>query len=153
MFYTPGQLRDTVGLSKEAFRHWKGIVPALSNGRGHAPCFTVGDVLASAVLRRLTESGGVRIGHLTDIAPAIFEACNAAPLEKLQNQILAIDLASHSCVTVSELTSISRNDLTVVCPLAPVVKALQQQLLNPPIRRTPDRRASTPRRNERRAAQ
>jgi hypothetical protein len=129
MFFTPGQLRGSVGLSKEAFRHWKRVVPAFANGRRHAPSFSSGDVLASAVLRRLTDAAGVRIGHLSDIAPAIFKVCNDSSWEILQHVFLVIDLQEGTCVAVNE-SSRPAGDLVVVCALSPLVKALQSDLLD-----------------------
>jgi hypothetical protein len=129
MFFTPGQLRGSVGLSKEAFRHWKRVVPGFANGRRHAPSFSPGDVLASAVLRRLTDAAGVRIGHLSDIAPAIFKVCNVSSWELLQHKFLVIDLQAGTCVAASD-SSRPVGDLLVVCALAPLVKALRFNLLD-----------------------
>ena len=129
MYYTPGQLRDTVGLSKEAFRHWKRVVPGFANGRGHAPSFSPGDVLASAVLRRLTDNAGVRIGHLSEIAPAIFQICNTSSWEALQQKSLIIDLQERTCVSTND-SALPAGELVVVCALAPLIKALQFDLLN-----------------------
>ena len=129
MYYTPGQLRCTVGLSKEAFRHWKRVVPAFANGRGHAPSFSSGDVLASAILRQLTDIIGVRIGHLSEIAPTIFQVCNASSWDALQNKNLVINLQERSCVAVDK-HSVPVGELIVVCALAPLVKTLHFDLLN-----------------------
>lgn len=129
MHYTPGQLRGTVGLSKEAFRHWKRVVPAFANGRGHAPSFSSGDVLASAVLRQLTEVIGVRIGHLSEIAPAIFQVCNASSWDALQNKRLVINLQERTCVAVDDY-SVQVGELVIVCALASLVKTLHFDLLN-----------------------
>ncbi len=129
LYYTPGQLRDIVGLSKEAFRHWKRVVPAFSSGRGHAPSFSSGDVLASAVLRRLTDTVGVRIGHLSEVAPAIFEVCNNSTLGELRNKSLVIDLEKRSCVLASD-PIISAGELFVVCALTPLIETLEYDLLN-----------------------
>jgi hypothetical protein len=129
VFYTPGQLRDSVGLSKEAFRHWKRVVPAFANGRGHAPSFSPGDVLASAVLRRLTDAAGVRIGHLSDIAPAIFEVCNASSWDVLQRKCLVIDLQVGTCVAAND-SALPPGDLVVICALDPLIKVLRFDLLN-----------------------
>ncbi|MEQ8306908.1 MAG: hypothetical protein RIA09_10125 [Hoeflea sp.] len=132
MHYTPGQLRDTVGLSKEAFRHWKRVVPAFANGRGHAPSFSPGDVLASSVLRRLTDTVGVRIGHLSTVAPAIFEICNDSALDELRGKSLVIDLEKRSCVLVDDPT-LSAGELFVVCALTPLIETLKFDLLNSPV--------------------
>lgn len=129
MYYTPGQLRGTVGLSKEAFRHWKRVVPAFANGRGHAPSFSSGDVLASAILRQLTDIIGVRIGHLSEIAPAIFQVCNASSWDALRNKSLVINLQERSCVAVDDHSD-PMGELIVVCALAPLVKTLHFDLLN-----------------------
>lgn len=145
LFYTPGQLRDTVGLSKEAFRHWKRVVPAFANGRGHAPSFSPGDVLASAVLRRLTDTMGVRIGHLSDIAPAIFQVCNSSGWEGLRGKHFVIDLQQDSCVALND-PRLQDADLIVVCALEPLIQSLQSDLLNgqanAPLRTTPPRQRS-----------
>ena len=130
MYYTPGQLRDTVGLSKEAFRHWKRVVPAFANGRGHAPSFSLGDVLASAVLRRLTDTVGVRIGHLAEVAPAIFDVCNGSSWEALQTSRLVIDLKKRTCVAAND-PALPVGELAVVCALAPLIRTLEFDLLNP----------------------
>jgi len=127
--YTPGQLRDSVGLTKEAFRHWKRLIPAFANGRGHAPCFSLGDVLASAVLRRLTDVGGVRISHLSEVAPAIFEVCNGSALDELRNKSLVIDLEKESCV-LSHDQSLTAGELIFVCALTPLIETLEFDLLN-----------------------
>lgn len=129
MHYTPGQLRETVGLSKEAFRHWKRVVPAFTNGRGHAPSFSSGDILATAVLLQLTDIIGVRIGHLSEIAPAIFHVCNASSWDALKNKSLVINLQERSCVAVDD-QSIPGGELIVVCALAPLVRMLHFGLLN-----------------------
>ena len=129
MHYTPGQLRHTVGLSKEAFRHWKRVLPAFSGGRGHSPSFSPGDVLASVILRRLTESCGVRIGHLTDVASKIFDICNRTPWDLLADRVLVLDLSECECLILGRSDRIPLNNAVVVCPLGPVVTELQDDLL------------------------
>lgn len=129
MFYTPGQLRDSVGLSREAYRHWKRVVPAFANGRGHSPSFSPGDVLASAVLHRLTDAAGVRIGRLSEIAPAIFEVCNASSWDVLQQKYLIIDLQMDTCIAANG-SALREGDLVVICALAPLIKALRFDLFN-----------------------
>lgn len=129
MFYTPGQLRDSVGLSKEAFRHWKRVLPAFASGRGHAPSFSPGDVLASAVLRRVTEIAGVRISHLSQIAPAIFVICNRSGWEVLQDQLLVINLSEQTCFTVTDPSPIPEGELVLVCALAPIIQTLKHGFL------------------------
>ena len=65
MQFTPGQLRETVGISVETFRHWKRVLPPFANRKRYVPSFTIGDLLAGRILRNLTEGCGVRVGHLS----------------------------------------------------------------------------------------
>jgi hypothetical protein len=76
--YSLSQLRETVGLSVETYRHWKRVLPPLADKSGRAPCFSIGDFVAVSILRLLTENAGVRVGHLVDIATEIFQICNAS---------------------------------------------------------------------------
>ena len=108
MEYTPGQLRDLAGLSKEAYRHWKRVLPSLATGKKHAPCFSAGDVLATTVLCRVTESCGARIGQLTGVASRIFDICNRTPWEVLANRILVLNLSVNRCMIVAESKDIPR---------------------------------------------
>ena len=129
MEYTPGQLRDLVGLSKEAYRHWKRVLPALSTGRQHAPCFSAGDVLATTVLHRISESCGARIGRLAGVASGIFDICNRTPWEVLANRILVLDLAVNRCMIVAESRDIPVDDAVVICSLESRITELQSRLL------------------------
>lgn len=127
--YTPGQLRDLAGLSKEMFRHWKRVLPALSTGRKHAPCFSAGDVLATTVLHRISESCGARIGRLAGVASGIFDICNRTPWEVLAKRILVLDLSVNRCMIVAESRDIPVDDAVVICSLESRVAALESRLL------------------------
>jgi hypothetical protein len=63
--YTPQQVRETVGLSLETYRHWKRVLPPFATKSGRGPCFSIGDLMAASIIHRLTEKAGVRVGHLT----------------------------------------------------------------------------------------
>ena len=147
--FTPGQLRGLAGLSKETFRHWKRVLPALSTGRKHAPCFSAGDVLATTVLHRITESCGARIGHLRGVASGIFDICNRTPWDVLAKRILVVDLSVDRCMTVAESKDIPVYDAVVICSLESRIKVLESRLLRsspssvhePPAPDTADRRS------------
>jgi len=127
--YTPGQLRDVVGLSKEAFRHWRSILPMLATGRKHAPRFTAGDVLATAVLFRLTRTCGVRIGHLTGVANGVFDVCNQTPWDLLEERVLVLGSSEQECLIVKDSSEIPISDPVLVCPLRSLIAALHHGLL------------------------
>lgn len=129
MQFTPGQLRETVGLSKETFRHWKRVLPPLATGRGHSPGFTSGDLLAAAVLKRLTEDCGVRVGHLQKIAVSLFGICNRSSWAELEGQLLIVDVSGGRCDLSTAGGDIAVERAAVICALGPIVDSLSHQLL------------------------
>ena len=97
MQFTPGQLREVVGISMETFRHWKRVLPPFAKRKRHTPSFTVGDLLAGRILRRLTEGCGVRVVHLTEVTNEIVSVCNMAVWASLEHKSVLIDLVRGTC--------------------------------------------------------
>ena len=128
MQYTVRQMQQIVGLSKETYRHWRKVLQPVAERGGRAPCFTVGDLVAACILHRLTRVGGVRVGHLSDLAVALFELCNSTPWTALESSALTIDLDRRQCRI--EPDSAQRSELTLVCRLPPILQALRDTLLH-----------------------
>lgn len=129
MQFTPGQLRDTIGLSVETFRHWKRVLPPFVDRKGYTPCFSIGDLLAAAILRRLTEDYGIRVGHLTKISKKIAALCNGTSWTQLENRVLLIDLIKPDCRVASDQFGFGTTDVVILCPLNPVMSELRDALL------------------------
>ena len=121
MRYTPGQLREAVGLSKEMFRHWRRVLPGFPRGQNHAPSFLPGGVLAIAVLPRLTASlRGVRVGQLRAVSRSVFVVCNETLWEVLARRMMVVDLDRLGCATVRRTDPIG--------PMVPVVTGCREAL-------------------------
>lgn len=129
MRYTPGQLREMVGLSKEAFRHWKRVLPGFPRGQGRGPSFSPGDILAFAVLRRMTAGCGVRVGQLRAVSGRIFAVCNETPWEVLAKRMVVVDLARQECAMLPQTGGVLGDSVVVVCPMAPVIAGLHAVLV------------------------
>jgi hypothetical protein len=125
--FTPGQLRETVGISVETFRHWKRVLPPFARRKRYAPSFTVGDLLAGRVLRSLTEGCGVRVGHLTRVSSDIVRVCNTAPWTSLERAVLLIDLVSGTC-RLSEQDD-GAGDMVLRCAMRPMLLNVRDALL------------------------
>jgi hypothetical protein len=97
LHFTPGQLRATVGLSVETFRHWKRVLPPFGARKGSSSRFSIGDLLAASVLCRLTDGCGVRVGHLTEISRRIVSLANSSSWAALEGKTLVIDLSNETC--------------------------------------------------------
>ena len=138
MYYTPGQLRDAVGLSEQKFRYWKQALPGLQRGKCHGPIYSPGDVLAVAVLCRLSQSCGVRIGHLKAVSRCIFDVCNKTPWNELADRGLVVDFGKQTCSMVPKTgrAGFSENGAVVTYSMKPVVEMLQDDFLRSSPRNT-----------------
>lgn len=128
MQLTPGQLRSTIGLSVEAYRHWKRVLPPFAARKGYAPCFSLGDVVAASILHRLTERGGVRVGRLKTISAEIVRLCNRTPWASLRGRALIVDLVNSACRMTKDRLDATCDDFVFLCPLDPVLAELHETL-------------------------
>ncbi len=127
--YTLTQFRDIVGLSLETHRHWKRVLPPLTVRQGRAPCFTVGDIIAGAVVRHLTDVGGLKVGHLADISDALFALCNRTPWAALTTSLLVFDCDRRHCQLITSSQSQTADGLVLIVPLQPVLERIRASLL------------------------
>jgi hypothetical protein len=125
---TPGQLRSVIGLSMEAYRHWKRVLPPFVARKGYAPCFSLGDVLAASILQRLTERGGIRVGHLKKVSSDLIRLCNTASWSGLKGRLLIIDLHKGTCQIAKNRLGAPCEDVVVLCPLDPVMDHVRDAL-------------------------
>jgi hypothetical protein len=125
---TPGQLRSIIGLSVESYRHWKRVLPPFVTRKGYAPCFSLGDVLAAAILRCLTKRGGIRVGHLKKISSDIIRLCNTASWPALEGRVLIVDLQNGVCRVAKDRSDVGNEGVVILCPLGPVMFDLRDAL-------------------------
>ena len=104
------------------------VLPTLSTGRKRAPSFSPGDVLAMAILYRITENCVPRIGQLTRLATGIFNICDQTSWDFLADCIRVLDLSKHDCLIVAKSNDISVNDAVVICPFGLLIAGLQNNL-------------------------
>lgn len=128
-FYTPGQLRDAVGITKETFRYWKRELPELAQNPGHSPHFGPGALLATAILKQIVDVVGVSISRIAPIAPKLFAHCRETSWPELERssallffEPLAIELV------IYDLPYPSSAPLLVI-PLQPVIGRIREHLL------------------------
>ena len=127
--YTPGQLRDAVGISQETYRHWKKALPPLRGGAGHGPRFSVGDLLAVVVVKILTNDFAIRVSAISVIASALFETCNAVPWPALERGKLFVDLAAGGLQFIHGTESTALRTPMLVIPLLSSMLLLRAALL------------------------
>lgn len=105
------------------------MLPALSPYSGHSAKFLIGDILAIAILKRLTDICSIKIGNLSGISEALFDLCKKVPLDQLENLILQVDLKNDTCKTTPFADQLFSADVLIVIPLSVVVSELRADIL------------------------
>ena len=127
--YTPGQLRDAVGISQETYRHWKKALPPLRGGAGHGPRYTVGDLLAVVVVKILANDFAIRVGAISIIAGALFKTCNAVPWPALERGKLVVNLTDGGLQFIHDAESTAFRTPVLVIPLESSILRIRAALL------------------------
>lgn len=131
MKFTPGQAREILRISQDAYRHWRGTLSPLAGRNGYSPCFTSGDLLAMAAVKVLTEDAGIRVGNLKVVAAALFEHCNRNSWAALERSVLVIEPSLGRVTSAPEgQSSPATREIAVVLPCRPIVAALRARLLH-----------------------
>jgi hypothetical protein len=148
--FSQNQLRDTLGISVETFRHWKRVLPPFAQRKRYTSRFSTGDLLAAAVLCRLTSQCGIRVGLLPEISQAAVEICNASPWAALEGKALVVDIQQRTCQIAEGARA--PTDVVIVCPLNPIIAAVRDAMsrARPFVRREQRQSLRSPL-NERRA--
>jgi hypothetical protein len=129
MKLSPGQVREVLGLSQDAYRHWKAALPPLANRNGYRPCFTHGDLLAMALVKALTDEAGVHVGALRAVATGLFDHCSKHSWAELERSTLILELARAHVAFVPEQQVPQFNGIGLVVPCRRTVIDLRERLL------------------------
>jgi len=127
--YTPGQLRGAVGIGQETYRHWKTALVPLRREAGHSPCFSAGDLLATAIVRILVAEYGMRVSALSAVADGLFEECNARSWPTLERSLLVLDIPGARVMIRSEGSGLAFDGPAMVIPLWTLIENLRSKLL------------------------
>lgn len=127
--YTPGQLRDAVEIGQETYRHWKKALAPLRREARHSPCFTAGDLLATAIVKILVGEYGMRVGVLSALADSLYEECNARSWPALERSVLMLDVGARRVLTRSEGSGLVLDEPAMIVPLRTIIGKLRRTLL------------------------
>ena len=129
MNLTPGQLREVVGLSQDAFRHWKRVLRPLQNRNGYRPCFSPGDLLAVTIIKALQDSAGVSVGALVPSAQSLFALCGRTHWAELERSVLLFEVGKGRLSLVRQGARVSGE--RVICIhvlLGPLIERVRRWL-------------------------
>ena len=127
--FTPGQLRDAVGIGQETYRHWKKALAPLRRDAGHSPCFTAGDLLATAIIRTVVAGYGMRVSALSELAYGLFQACNAQSWPTLERSLMVLDVTRALVTIQAQGSGLVLDGPMLVVPLRTTIENLRRALL------------------------
>lgn len=119
---------EVTGLSSQAMRHWRGVLPPLKGRSAHHPCFSAGDLLALKVLQSWVEGTGGRIGRLEDSAEELFTLCVEESWPRIEQSFLVHDLETRHWELIAESTAVRWPNGAVLLPIGRLARELSAQL-------------------------
>lgn len=129
MKLTPTKFRDAIGLTQETFRHWRRVLPIFHGRTGYAPEFTMGDLVAAAVIKKLKDTCGISIAGFAEQSTVIGGICNETPWVMLSAGSLVLSLTDNTCILMTETSDLCADELRLIVPLRPIMDQLTKVLL------------------------
>jgi hypothetical protein len=127
--YTPGQFRLALGLTKETLRYWKNELSPLRASSGHSPCFTSGDLLATAVCKVAAEKAGIPVSRFTPFAVDLFEQCRKGSWPQLERTVAVFDFGANSVRLAKDSHTPQPSECSLLVPLRGIIEELRERLL------------------------
>lgn len=129
ILFTVGQLRSAFALSKQEWRSYRQALAPLNQDSRRSPCFSAGDLLAIAVVRRVSKTLAAPLSTFSSLAGDLFALCGAYPWPQLERSYLLFDLQDLGV----ELVDLDRwhrpIEFGLLIRLAPLVAEIRENLL------------------------
>jgi hypothetical protein len=131
VLFTPGQIMAAFSLSKQQWRTYRQALLPLNPDSGRSPCFTAGDLLATAVVKHVSGSFGMPLSSFSPVASSLFSICGAHPWPQLERSYISLMLDEPHAVLVDIDHRQPPISLAILVKLRPLVLRLQETLLAP----------------------
>ena len=126
--YTPGQLRDVLGMPKETLRYWKKELGELIPSKGQRATFSPADLVAVSIIKEVTDLG-LPISRISGVAPEIFRICRHTSWPQLERSVVVLELRV-GAVSFETDPHTSFAHPTLQIPLQPLMETLRGLLLS-----------------------
>ena len=88
--FTQGQARAITGVSSQALRHWRKLVPYLAKKSGKAARFGFVDLVGIAAIQQIVDNIGVSVGSMQIGIESMLRILAVTRPSELQNTVLII---------------------------------------------------------------
>lgn len=129
LLFTPGQLMAALSLSKQEWRTFRRAFPALNADGGRVPCFTAGDILATAVVQHVSKSLGMPLSVFSPLATPLFSVCGSHSWPQMERShlLLAFDPSGVALMDADQRQP--HPTLAITVHLKPWVQQVREVLL------------------------
>ena len=129
MLFTPGQLMASISLSKQQWRTYRQALGPLNADGGRSPCFTVGDLLATAVVQFVSSSFSMPLSAFSSLAEPLFSVCGKYSWPQLERSYISLVIDESRVVLVDVDYRHPPISLAILIRLKPLALHLRQTLL------------------------
>ncbi len=128
MQYTPGQVRQALGLPQETLRHWRAVFSSLDGIRGQGPAYRPSQILALAIIKRLVDDCGLPVGALKGVDAELFEVAQSRHWTVLEQGSLLVFPGRGAVEFIDGRAAVAGDQPFILLPLAPVIAQLRRAL-------------------------
>ena len=128
MQYTPGQVRQALGLPQETLRHWRAVFSSLDGIRGQGPAYRPSQILALAIIKRLVDDCGLPVGALKGVDAELFEVAQSRHWTVLEQGSLLVFPGRGAVEFIDGRAEVAGDQPFILLPLAPVIAQLRRAL-------------------------
>jgi hypothetical protein len=127
--YTQEQARAITGVSSQALRHWRKVIPYLAEKSGKAARFSFADLIGLSAIQQVIDRMGVSVGNVQAGIESLLRILATTRLSELQNAVLLIGVDSAEVRRLDELSELFQSKPVLLVPCDPLLEQLRGYVL------------------------
>ena len=127
--FTQEQARAITGVSSQALRHWREVVPYLAKKSGKAARFGFADLVGIAAIQQLVENIGVSVGSVQLGIESMLCILAVTRPSELQNAVIVIGVDTAEVRRMDELSGLRQSAPMLLVPCNPLLEKMRGYVL------------------------
>ncbi|MCA0338865.1 MAG: hypothetical protein LCH99_03950 [Proteobacteria bacterium] len=126
--YTGEQARTFAGVSPEAWRHWRKVIPCLAKKTGKSARFSSGEMVALAALAAAVHNLDIGIAKFAERWDELFDLCAPQRPGALRSAVIIV---TAEAIELSEPSQFRHDQPLILIPCEPIVDRLWDAAFSP----------------------
>ncbi len=127
--FTQEQARAITGVSSQALRHWRKLVPYLAKKSGKAARFGFVDLVGIAAIQQIVDNIGVSVGSVQVGIESMLRILAMTRPSELQNTVLVIGVDRAEVRRMDELAGLHQSAPVLLVPCNPLLEKMHGYVL------------------------